>query len=1434
VVHDSGNPIVVPVIEISGTVNSDVNIIEGQILDVPFPANGRAEVWTRNGSGQDFTTDEYGNYFVDFSPFDVKSGHWVNIWYIYPEGHTVGSIFSELRLEIDVTYNNVWGITVPGTAVTMTLRDAWGKVKEEAFDTANADGQFQASFSEDIAPGDTMEASTNPTTSVYIEEIIANVDMDNDTVCGTAPPSAYLGVQIYGGPALEVVADDTGSYCADFGGHYDIKPGDSGEVWYGNPDDHQLHYPFYTPHLWFRANYTHDSVDGSTSPNAIVWITATDSLGTFKGVNSATAGTNGEYYISGIYSGIQQADIVPTDLVTAISSDGTSAAMQVIRIEGVMDAAANTISGTMSGPGATFPAQGMVRVHTQDNRWYFWNLTIDEAGNYFLDMTSQRDVVFGDEVQVFYNTWEQNQTERSFYPAGLMIRVNQDHDWVDGSTSPNATVWITVTNSLGALKGTNSTTAGGSGWFGGVGVYTNGQGVDIVPTDVVTAASSDGSTAMVTVINIIGQADAEANTLTGQVLGVPYPATVRGEVWVAGGPGLEAQTDMEGHFTFDFNPFDIQPGTNVAAWYIQPDGNGVGIVRIAAPYLHLRANQTHDWVNACTSPGATVWVTVTSTLGNVKGTATGVARPDCWVSLPWDGSTPDIVVGDRVAGFSSDSSTAAVMVVNIIAQVDTEANTLTGQVLGVAYPAKVRGEVWVAGGPGLETQTDMAGRFFFDFNPFDIQPGTNVAAWYIQPDGNWVGVVGSALIYTWTFGDYTDAEIGNVTDAHYINTTHTYHAAGTYTATLTVNGGGETDSDQVAIMVRDRSTMTDTLPIDVNIAIEEGLRWLYLTQDEETGAWTPWGYPVATTSEAVLAFEVKNHLPENDPDRDIYAETVQRGLDYLLAGACAVGIEQQPAGDPDGNENGLGVAVCGRGGMYEAGMFASALAGSMAPNQKVTSGPLSGWTYAEVMQDAVDFIAYAQTDEGSPQRGGWRYSPNSSSSDNSVSQWPILGLLGAKLSLWEEHVTVPTFVANEVEFWVQFIQSEDGGSGYSWPGDSNVPRTGALLIEMGYVGDVAETPRVQRAIEFLGAHWHKEPGEEPEPGSGGNKGNLYAMYGVKKGLHVLEVKTVPVPGHPEGLDWYRDYATWLIGEQTPEGNWEPNGVGENTDEWLTTAWALLILEPVLFPSPPPPPTPTPTPTPTATATATATPTPTPTVTPTATATPTPTPTPTATAIAMPTPTPVVECYCCSPGDSIYRIDASSFSGYWTTSASDSPLIRVTSPPAPFGWNQPGFVPDSSWQSGSAVWWDFWTTPSWGPLPGGCRPIGLLDKQGEQEAWNGTTHLYRRTFTLSPPRADMQVARAILEMWSDNKTEWWWEGTSVSYDRQAYIGQVDLFPAHVGPNGGTYALAVQNSNDYACSPNCNPQGTACRLCVTWAVPSAPGYQVYLPLILKRHP
>ena len=219
--------------------------------------------------------------------------------------------------------------------------------------------------------------------------------------------------------------------------------------------------------------------------------------------------------------------------------------------------------------------------------------------------------------------------------------------------------------------------------------------------------------------------------------------------------------------------------------------------------------------------------------------------------------------------------------------------------------------------------------------------------------------------------------------------------------------------------------------------------------------------------------------------------------------------------------------------------------------------------------------------------------------------------------------------------------------------------------------------------------------------------------------------------------------------------------------------------------------------------------------PTSTATATSTRTATLTSTPTPTMTPMSaeQCYSSAPAEAlIYRISAADFYGYDTDSASTSDLIAVTSPPAPAGWNEPGFVPDDSWRSGIEVWWDAWAAAGWWIYPD-ASIVGLADEHGVQEGLDGTTHLIRHTFQVDAPHPDLRITHAILQMWSDNKTAWWWEGEMIVDTHEGSGGQVDLFPGeHIAPDGGTYVLAIQNSNDLMYGEN--PQGTAFRLCVTW--------------------
>ncbi len=198
-----------------------------------------------------------------------------------------------------------------------------------------------------------------------------------------------------------------------------------------------------------------------------------------------------------------------------------------------------------------------------------------------------------------------------------------------------------------------------------------------------------------------------------------------------------------------------------------------------------------------------------------------------------------------------------------------------------------------------------------------------------------------------------------------------------------------------------------------------------------------------------------------------------------------------------------------------------AIVGSNTPDRVVTTGPLAGQTYKQVLTNVVDYLAWAQNDEShGTSRGGWRYFANQGSSDNSVSQWPVLAFISAE----QWGVNAPAFVKTELNFWIDYIQNDVSGcSGYTRSG--MISRTAMwhgpvhCWWRCTMYGDTATTPRVQQATSCINTNW--ELG-----GTFGNKGNYYAMYAVFKGLALLDITTLPGPG-----DWHGDYDDYLLAEQ---------------------------------------------------------------------------------------------------------------------------------------------------------------------------------------------------------------------------------------------------------------------------------------------------------------
>lgn len=416
--------------------------------------------------------------------------------------------------------------------------------------------------------------------------------------------------------------------------------------------------------------------------------------------------------------------------------------------------------------------------------------------------------------------------------------------------------------------------------------------------------------------------------------------------------------------------------------------------------------------------------------------------------------------------------------------------------------------------------------------------------------------------YEWDFGDGAPPVSGLVTDPYVIETWHTY--VGTvgdlFIATLTVTDlDGESGSDQYLVQIRDGADLT----VQVNVAIDEGLWRLHKDMERDAfpdgtpkGFW-PYGWnSIAATGAGTEAFEVHGSLPLGDSSQDPYVDTVQRGLNYMLSELYSFTV----AGDPDANGNGIALRSYGHE-TYSSGISLMAISSSRCPGCIAAAGEANvfGRSYQDIAQDMVDGFAYCQTDPSQGvYRGGWRYECNSWDSDNSVSQWPVIGMESAEVNFGS---TVPQFVKDELNLWIDYIQNdvdgdwEDGGSGYVDPWDwVNIAKTGGLLAEMKFFGDTTASTRVQAAVDYIDRNWDGDWEHFPA-------NSYYAFYSVMKGFRLLGIETINPINDPAGFDWYGDpvrgYAQHIVADQNSDGAWYN---GHWSDHPLMSAWAILTLK----------------------------------------------------------------------------------------------------------------------------------------------------------------------------------------------------------------------------------------------------------------------------------
>ena len=230
---------------------------------------------------------------------------------------------------------------------------------------------------------------------------------------------------------------------------------------------------------------------------------------------------------------------------------------------------------------------------------------------------------------------------------------------------------------------------------------------------------------------------------------------------------------------------------------------------------------------------------------------------------------------------------------------------------------------------------------------------------------------------------------------------------------------------------------TEQIPQQVQSAVERGLQWLAGKQ-AATGDWPTdvdggRGPTAAVTSLAAMAFMARGHVP----GQGMYGENINRAVDRILA-------MQQPNGliAPDGWMY----------PMYDQGISTVMLCeayGMLDEKRQADAG--------KAIAKAVRLILAAQAvPKSGDSVGGWRYQPDSTNSDISVSGWQLMALRGAA----NIGAAVPRRAIDLGIAYIKRRAGEDGGFTYGADGigGGSAARTGTGIL----------------ALELLGQHDAKE------------------------------------------------------------------------------------------------------------------------------------------------------------------------------------------------------------------------------------------------------------------------------------------------------------------------------------------------------------------------
>ena len=288
----------------------------------------------------------------------------------------------------------------------------------------------------------------------------------------------------------------------------------------------------------------------------------------------------------------------------------------------------------------------------------------------------------------------------------------------------------------------------------------------------------------------------------------------------------------------------------------------------------------------------------------------------------------------------------------------------------------------------------------------------------------------------------------------------------------------------------------DLAPTEVDRIYVKGLQYLTRSQTPD-GTWND---SVYGKEPAVVGLAVVSMLAHgDDPNSGPYAQPIRRGLDFIL------------------KQMNKKTGYIGRS-MYNHGFGTLALAESYGMVDDPQLGP--------ALQLAVRLILNSQA---SNPFGAWRYSPESTDADTTVTGAQLVALFAAR----NAGIAVPEEAIQKGLKFFASVQTPEGGFGYTSASAPNAARTaiGCLVLSLA---KQKNTKSFRAAFDFL----QKAP---PDP----SYQQYFLYYGAQAFFHAS----------PQAWQtWNRKNVKTLGATQNPEGGWDGQ-----FGQTFSTAASLLSL-----------------------------------------------------------------------------------------------------------------------------------------------------------------------------------------------------------------------------------------------------------------------------------